>query len=98
MDNQKSKIENRKSVGQVTEIEKDEIQRLFERRNGLKELFQSINENNDSLYNRVVEDMGKTSVEFQKWWDDKSAKYGWEGTAEGKWEIDFNTGVIYLVS
>ena len=90
-------MNNKKPVGQVTEIEKDEILRLFERKNGLKELFPIINESNPSLYNRVVEDMGKTSAEFQKWWDETSAKYGWESAENGKWEIDFNTCTIYLV-
>ena len=90
-------MNHKKPVGQVTEIEKDEILRLFERRNGLKELFQSINESNESLYNRVVEDMGKTSAEFQKWWDVKAEKYGWESAKNASWEIDFNTCTIYLV-
>ena len=88
---------NKKMVGQVTEFEKDEILRLFERKNGLKELFQTIDSGNESLYNKIVEDMGATAVEFQKWWDEKAAKYEWENVQGASWEIDFNTCAIYLV-
>ncbi len=44
----------KKEVGRVTEQERDEIQTLFERRNGLKELAQILTADNDDLYNRLV--------------------------------------------
>lgn len=80
----------------MTEKERDTIQSLFERRNGLTELAKIINED-DTLYERLVSDMGATSVRFQKWWDDMAAKYQWESAENGSWEIDFNTCEIYLV-
>lgn len=85
-------------VGQVTVEEKKEIQALFERRNGLKELFQVVTPSNTELYERVVKDMGETSSKFQKWWDDMSAKYKWQGVENGNWEINFDTCEIFLVS
>lgn len=85
-------------VGQVTVEEKKEIQALFERRNGLKELFQVVTPSNTELYERVVKDMGETSSKFQKWWDDMAAKYKWQGVENGNWEINFDTCEIFLVS
>ena len=85
----------RKRVGQVTEEEKKEILALFERRNGLTELAQIVKED-DSLYERLVKDMGQTATKFQNWWDHNSRKYEWESHPDGSWEIDFDTNEIYL--
>lgn len=87
----------RKLVGQVTEEEKNEILQLFERRNGLNELAQIVKED-DSLYDRLVKDMGQTATKFQSWWDTTSRKYNWESAPNGNWEIDFNTNEIFLIT
>jgi CXXX repeat modification system protein len=92
----KSKTATRLPVGHVTPAERDEIKRLFERRNGLLELFKSISDGSHPLYDRVVQDMGETATSFQKWWDDKSRQYRWKGVAGGHWEIDFETCEIFL--
>lgn len=85
----------RKLIGQVTEEEKKEILDLFERRNGLTELAQIVKED-DSLYDRLVKDMGQTATKFQNWWDQTSNKYNWESAPNGHWDIDFNTNEIFL--
>lgn len=84
-------------VGQVTVEEKDEIQTLFERRNGLNELAKILSVDNVELYEKLVKDMGETGTKFQNWWDTMSQKYQWESTPDGRWEIDFETCNIYLV-
>lgn len=89
---------DKKIVGQVTENEKNEIQQLFERRNGLNELAKILTSENVELYERLVKDMGETGTKFQNWWDKMSEKYKWESSDEGSWEIDFQTCDIYLVS
>lgn len=86
----------KKQVGQVTVEEKNEIQQLFERRNGLNELAKILTADNTELYEKLVKDMGETGTKFQSWWDRMSAKYQWEGVENGNWEIDFNTCGIYL--
>ncbi len=83
-------------VGKVTEAERDEIKRLFERRNGLVELLKTIQSPDHPLYERLVQDMGETATRFQKWWDERSRQYQWKGQAGGHWEIDFDTCEIYL--
>ena len=87
----------KKVVGQVTVEEKNEIQTLFERRNGLNELAKIVTAGNTELYEKLVKDMGETSSKFQSWWDTMSQKYQWESAENGNWEINFETCEIYLV-
>ena len=88
----------KKLVGQVTPEEKDEIQTLFERRNGLNELAKILTADNADLYEKLVRDMGETGSKFQDWWDRMAEKYQWESAENGNWEINFDTCDIYLVT
>ncbi len=88
---------NRKVVGQVSPEESKQIQQLFERRNGLNELAKILTPSNVELYERLVKDLGETSTKFQQWWDTMYAKYQWESSPNGNWEIDFTTNEIVLV-
>lgn len=81
----------------MTPAEKDEIQALFERRNGLSELAKIVTADNEELYEKLVKDLGVTGMKFQQWWDSMSAKYQWESVEGGNWEINFDTCDIYLV-
>lgn len=85
-----------KIIGQVTEDEKNEIRQLFERRNGLNELAKILTSDDEALYEKMVKDLGETSIKFQAWWDSKAQKYNWEKIENGSWSIDFNTNQIYL--
>lgn len=84
-------------VGRVSETERDEIQALFERRNGLNELAKVLTPDNTDLYEKLVKDLGKTGLDFQNWWSRMAEKYSWESDENGHWEIDFNTCVISLI-
>lgn len=88
----------RKLVGQVTTEEKNEIQTLFERRNGLNELAKILTADNTELYEKLVKDMGETGTKFQNWWDRMVEKYHWESAENGNWEINFETCEIFLVT
>ena len=88
----------KKIVGQVSAEERNEIQALFERRNGLNELSQILTAENEALYEKLVKNMGETSTKFRNWWDRMSEKYHWESSENGNWEIDFVTCNIYLVT
>jgi CXXX repeat modification system protein len=90
-------MEIRKTVGQVTPEERDEILVLFERKNGLIELAKIVTADNNELYEKLVKDMGETNIKFHKWWDEKAKKYKWESHLKGNWEIDFQTCEITLV-
>lgn len=88
----------KKNVGHVSEEERDEIQALFERRNGLNELAKVLSPDNTELYERLIKDLGETSTRFQSWWSRMSDKYNWESRPDGNWEIDFNSCEIFLVA
>lgn len=83
-------------IGQVTIDEKNEIQTLFERRNGLRELAKILTADNGELYEKLINDLGETNFKFQNWWNTMSEKYQWERVENGHWEIDFETCYIYL--
>lgn len=85
-------------VGQVTAEEKNEIQQLFERKNGLAELAKILTSDNAELYEKLVKDMGETGTKFQQWWDTMAQKYQWESAPNGNWEINFETCEIFLVT
>lgn len=87
----------KKVVGQVTEEEKNDIKALFERRNGLNELAKILTPDSTELYERLVKDLGQTSIKFQQWWDDMASKYQWESAKDANWEINFHTNEIYLI-
>ncbi len=89
---------SKKVVGRVTEEEKNAIQKLHERRNGLNELSKILSADNVELYERLVKDLGETGAKFQQWWDEMSAKYQWESSENGRWEINFQTNEIVLVT
>lgn len=88
----------KKIIGRVTEEEKNEIQALFERRNGLNELSQILTVENEALYEKLVKNLGETGAKFQNWWNRMGEKYNWESVEGGNWEIDFDTCNIYLVT
>lgn len=85
----------KKKVGTVTVEEKNEILSLFERKNGLAELAKIVKDD-DAMFEKMVKDMGATSTRFQQWWDTMAAKYQWESSENGNWEIDFETNEIFL--
>lgn len=87
----------KKLIGNVTQEERDEIQILFERRNGLNELAKILTIDNNVLYEKLVRDLGETSRRFQEWWERMAEKYQWENVKGGAWEINFETCKIYLV-
>ena len=87
-----------KLVGTVTTEEKNEIQQLFERCNGLNELAKILSVDNAELYEKLVKDLGETKTKFQAWRSRMSSKYQWESIEEGNWEINFDTCEIYLIT
>lgn len=86
-----------KRIGQVSAIEMAEIQKLYERRNGLNELAKTLTTSDTDLYEKLVLDLGETSSKYQDWWDRMSKKYSWESRDGGNWQINFDTCEIYLL-
>ena len=87
-----------KIVGKVTEEERNDIQTLFERRNGMQELAKILKADDAELYEKLVKDLGETETKFQIWWDTMWKKYNWESAPNGNWSINFDTREIYLIT
>jgi CXXX repeat modification system protein len=91
---------NKEKVGSVTKEEKEEIKKLYERKLALMDILPSLNltnEQKNEMYEKVVQDIGKTNLLFQSWWDEKGLKYNWKSAENGKWIIDFDTNDIFLL-
>ena len=88
----------KKKVGIVTKEERDEIQKLFRRHSGLADLAKIVTADNVELYEKVVNDLGDTNSKFQDWWNKKGEKYNWESAENGRWQINFDTCEIFLVT
>jgi len=84
-------------VGKVTIEERDEIKRLFGRKNALIDLLKSV-EKGTTLYGNAMEDFIDTNEKFKNWWDVTAKKYGWKGIGTAHWEINFDTCEIFLTS
>ena len=90
-----------RAVGRVTPAERDEIQTLYERKNGLVELVAALRENSNipaggAFYEKLVADMGHTTTCMQAWWTQKGKFYGWDSSPTGHWFIDFESCEIFL--
>lgn len=83
-------------IGQVTEMERDEIQALFERKNGLEELAKILPNDNPEMYERIIKDMSDSKSRFHAWWSSMAEKYGWVNDVNANWHIDFQTCKIFI--
>ena len=82
--------------GRVTIEERDEIQRLHMRKVALTELFGAVSPQKSDLYERVVEDMGRTMIAYEGWFSARAKQYDWKSIPGGKWRIDFTTCEVFL--
>lgn len=96
-------MENR-IIGSVTDEEKDQIESIYEKKNGLIELMYSLNQNTllseettNSIYDKLASDMGKNKVSFDEWWSEMQQKYQWISPEGYSYFIDFHTNEIMLV-
>ncbi|MCX7920902.1 MAG: CXXX repeat peptide modification system protein [Clostridia bacterium] len=93
----------REKVGIVTETEAKEILQIFERKMALQELLMTLNNPSmteqlkNEVYEKIVNDFGRTKIAFDKWWADTANKYQWKSVEGWQWSIDFDTCEIFLV-
>jgi len=87
-------------IAMVSDEERDEIQMLFERKNGLSELLKSVvdmkqqGDNIDIIYDKLVQDMGKTNLKYKLWWDKIIDKYKLQNYKISQLRIDFQSKKI----
>lgn len=92
----------REKVGQVTENEKNEIERLYGRKTALQEMLLLLNDENfndgsySKLYEKLISDLSQTTIEFENWWEKTSKKYSWKNDPTAKWFVNFETNEIFI--
>ncbi len=100
MKKQNTNIIDLKRVGKLTPEERDEIKRLYERKNGLTELFKTLTDVDKAetakLYDKIVDDMARTTAQYQKWFEDASKKYSWKSLPGYSWQVDFDACEVFL--
>ncbi len=79
---------NDKVVWKLSEEDFNNIQDLFEKKLALENLTKIIDVKDSELYEKLVEDYGKTLYEFNNWWNIMSQRYNWEGS---NWWVNFDT-------
>lgn len=75
-------------VWKLSEKDFEDIQNLYEKKLALENLTKIMNATDSELYERLIEDYGKTLYQFNHWWKEMSEKYNWEGS---NWWIKFET-------
>ena len=80
-----------KSVGQVSEKEKNEVKDLFEKKVALENLIKIVDVSNDTLYQKLMTDYKDVITLFNDWWDKTLQKQGLQNKIIS---IDFNTNQL----
>lgn len=84
-------------IGEVTDIERDEILKLHERRTALKELFLTLNspylteEEQTKLREGLIDDLARTNSLYERWWRDIQTRYSLKSREHGELMIDFQS-------
>lgn len=85
-----------KVVGTVTKEERDEIERLYEKKSALENLIKIVDiKDNPTLYDKILSDYSLVLKQFNIWWEETSKKYQWEGD---NWNINFETMEISQIN
>jgi len=85
-----------KKIGTVEFEEADAIYKIFMRKKALEELDAISEQLTDELKSKLKDDIIRTNVSFNEWWDRIDKKYNFETQETCQWEIDFDTFEIYL--
>jgi len=94
---------SRLRIGTVTEKEKKEIEKLYERKLALQEFILVLTNpelddiEKNQLYEKVLADISQNKLAYEDWWHRTSQKYNWQGGETGQWRIDFKTNEIFLM-
>ena len=96
-------MEIKKFIVQVNELEKNEIEKLFERMNSLRSLSLTLSTNNELfnensyLYEKVLEDLSSTQKKYDQWWANIIKVYNLDQDKMAYYQIDFSEGNLYLL-
>lgn len=90
------------SIAFVSQSERSQISRIYERRTALTELLLTLDSpdlpfERDALERRIREDLTRTNARFESWWKNVIKRYDLRSSEHGKWMIDFETRELTFV-
>jgi len=94
-----------REIGVVTSDELKELETIYRRKISLSNLFivltNNMGKNNEEIhknimYEKIVEDMGTVQMKMNEWWKKVSREYHWEFDNTQAWEVNFETGKVFL--
>jgi len=85
-----------KIVGKVSEVEKEEILDLYEKKLALENLLKIFDSKEEENFQALFDKYVQINKTFEMWWSEKGQKYNWSGSENGYWSIDFDTCQIIL--
>lgn len=87
--------ETLKRVYTISEKDKEKIQNLLIRKNGIRELMDTA-VNNQALYEKLRDDYVDVSARFQQWFADFEKNYQAAGAEGHYWNVDFANNTVLL--
>lgn len=85
----------REFIGTISEDDKKELIKIYERKNSLEELVIEISEE-EKMYSQIRTDLEITSVTINEWWAKIAFKYNLKFDEKGQWELNFETNEVFL--
>ena len=84
----------RKVIDVLTDVEKEEILELYEKKQAMENLFKIIiKEKEPLIYETLKRDYMELADDFNAWWNENIENKGWE---KGRLFVDFNSNEIIL--
>lgn len=85
-------------LGKVNIIDKNKIEKLFERYNGLEELNMIVSHEEIDLKKQIETDIYVTNLKIDKLFKEMASRYKWVIDTNIHWEIDYETNEVYFYS
>ncbi len=86
-----------KLVGQVSEIEKNDMIDICEAKVALDNLQKIVGKDEADVYEQIIHEREIVNEKYNAWWDGIRENYNFEGDEQGHWQLDFQTGEVFLV-
>lgn len=86
-----------KLVGQVSEIEKNDMIDICEVKVALDNLEKIVEKDEATLLKQITHERNIADERYNAWWDSIRENYDFEGDERGHWQLDFQTGEVFLV-
>lgn len=87
-----------KLVATLSEGETEIVRQLFMRKKALEELLNSIDSNNEALYNRIIDDLIVANEQMTAWWENTSQMNQWTFDERSKWMVNFATREVFIAN